>query len=163
MAFPQQLTQRALTYIPRPHVSVSIESMVAIPPQHAYDRLIAEAAATYQVSAALIRSVIETESAFDPSAVSQAGAQGLMQLMPQLTEQFGVTDPFDPRENIMAGARLLRELLDQHHGDLPLALASYNAGAAAVAQYGAIPPFPETQNYVKRVTHLLARHGARTG
>jgi soluble lytic murein transglycosylase-like protein len=163
IAFPQQLTQKALTYIPRPHVSVSIDSMVAISPQHAYDELIAEAAETHRVPAALIRSVIETESAFDSSAVSRAGAQGLMQLMPQLAEQFGVIDPFDPRENIMAGARLLRELLDQHHGDLPLALASYNAGTAAVALYGAVPPFPETQNYVKRVTHLLARHGARSG
>jgi len=79
-----------------------------------------------------------------------------MQLMPDIAVAFGVENPFDPRQNIMAGAQLLRELLDQHHGNLVLALASYNAGAGIVAQYGEIPPFRETQDYVKRVTDLLA-------
>jgi soluble lytic murein transglycosylase-like protein len=159
LVLPQQLTQRALKFVPQPRVSVSIDSMVGIPPAHAYDRFIDEAAQTYRVEPALIRSVMQTESAFDPFAVSRAGAQGLMQLMPQLAEQFGVENPFDPRENIMAGARLLRELIDRHHGNLPLVLASYNAGATKVARYRAVPPFPETRNYVKRVTSLLA--GAR--
>jgi len=111
----------------------------------------------YHVDPALIRSVIHAESAFDPSAVSRAGAMGLMQLMPDVAEAFGVEHPFDPRENIMAGARLLRELLDQHHGNIPLVLASYNAGPTAVADWGGVvPPFRETQGYVKRVTGLLA-------
>jgi len=100
---------------------------------------------------------MEAESAFDPSAVSRDGAMGLMQLMPSIAEAFGVEHPFDPRENIMAGARLLRELLDQHRGNVALTVASYNAGPTAVAQYGGVvPPFAETQGYVKRVTGLLA-------
>jgi soluble lytic murein transglycosylase-like protein len=76
--------------------------------------------------------------------------------MPDIAEAFGVEHPFDPRENIMAGARLLRELLDQYHGNVKLAVASYNAGPAAVATYGGVPPFRETQGYVKKVTGLIA-------
>ena len=90
---------------------------------------------------------MRAESGFDPSAVSRAGAMGLMQLMPDVAEAFGVEHPFDPRENIMAGARLLRELLDQHSGNMRLAVASYNAGPTAVANYGGVvPPFRETQS-----------------
>src|SRR5256885_15044949 len=130
-----------------PHVSTSIDSVMAVEPARAYEAIIEEAAHIYRVDAALIRSVIDAESAFDPSAVSRAGAIGLMQLMPDIAAAFGVEHPFDPRENIMAGAQLLRELLDQHHGDLSLVLASYNAGTAAVADWGGIvPPFPETQD-----------------
>ena len=93
---------------------------------------------------------MHAESAFNPGAVSTAGALGLMQLMPGLAVKLGVADPFDPRENIMAGARHLRRLLDLHHGDVTLAVASYNAGEGVVARYGAVPPYPETQNYVTR-------------
>lgn len=148
-----QLAPVALTVVPSARVAVSIDSFVPVPPRRAYDALIKEAARRYRLEAALIRSVMQTESAFNPVAVSDAGAQGLMQLMPEL----GVTDPFDPRENIMAGARHLRRLLDLHHGDITLAVASYNAGEGAVARYGAVPPFPETQTYVLRVKRLLAR------
>ena len=82
---------------------------------------------------------------------------GLMQLMPDVAEAFGVEHPFDPRENIMAGARLLRELLDHYRGNLKLAIASYNAGPTAIANYGGVvPPFRETQHYVKKVTSLIA-------
>ena len=105
-----------------------IDSMSVVAPAHAYEGIIREAAALYRVDASLIRSIMQAESAFDPSAVSRAGAMGLMQLMPDMAEAFGVEHPFDPRENIMAGARLLRELLDQHHGNVKLAVASYNAG-----------------------------------
>jgi soluble lytic murein transglycosylase-like protein len=144
-----------------PHVGVSIDSFNAIPPDHAYDSLIREAAEAYRLDPALIRSVMRTESAFDPTAVSSAGAMGLMQLMPEIADAFGVDDPFDPRENIMAGARLLRELLDQHHGNLVLTIASYNAGPSAVARHGgAVPPCRETRNYVKRVTGLIATERA---
>jgi soluble lytic murein transglycosylase-like protein len=128
----------------------------AVPPTKAYEGIIREAAALYRVDPSLIRSVMQAESAFDPSAVSRAGAVGLMQLMPDIAEAFGVVHPFDPRENIMAGTRLLRELLDQHRGSLRLTIASYNAGPTAVAHYGTVPPFRETQGYVKRVTGLIA-------
>jgi len=128
-----------------------------VPPRHAYDGLIEEASALYHVDSHLIRSVMEAESAFDPFAVSRAGALGLMQLMPNIAKEYGVGNPFDPRENVMAGTRILRELLDHHHGNLPLVLASYNAGAGIVANYGnVIPPFAETESYVKRVTGLIA-------
>jgi soluble lytic murein transglycosylase-like protein len=144
--------------LPSATVAVSIDSFTPVPPWKAYDGLITEAARRYRVEAKLIRSVMHTESAFNPLAVSRAGAMGLMQLMPELAEELGVTDPFDPRENIMAGARHLRRLLDVHGGNVTLAIASYNAGEGAVARYGAVPPFPETQAYVQRVTHLLARN-----
>ena len=168
LAVPHQAKHRPLWWLPAsvrssgPRVSTSIDSVVPLAPAHAYDAIIEEAAATYRVDATLIRSVMNAESAFDPSAVSRAGAMGLMQLMPEVAQAFGVEHPFDPRENIMAGARLLRELLDQHGGNIPLVLASYNAGPAAVADWGGeVPPFAETQGYVKRVTGLLAdaRHG----
>ena len=145
--------------LPSARVAVSIDSFIPVPPWKAYDGLIKEAARRYRVEARLIRSVMQTESAFNPLAVSSAGALGLMQLMPELAEELGVTDPFDPRENIMAGARHLRRLLDLHGGNVTLAVASYNAGEGAVARYGAVPPFPETQAYVRRVTHLLTRGG----
>ncbi len=137
-------------------ITVSIDKFIIVPPWRAYDALIQEAAHRYRLDAALIRSVMQTESAFNPAAISDAGAVGLMQLMPDLVSDMEVKDPFDPRENIMAGARHLRRLLDLHHGDMALTLASYNAGANAVARYGAVPPFPETQNYVPRVSELLA-------
>lgn len=140
-----------------PRVGVSIDSFIPVPAAHAYDNLIREAAERYQLDPALIRSVMHTESAFNPIAVSTAGAMGLMQLMPEIADAYGVDDVFDPRQNIMAGARLLRELLDQHHGNLVLTIASYNAGPSAIAKHGnRVPPFRETQNYVKRVTGLIA-------
>jgi soluble lytic murein transglycosylase-like protein len=147
-----------------PDVRVSIDSVNPIPAAHAYDSLISEAAERYRLEPALIRSVMRTESAFDPTAISSAGAMGLMQLMPEIASAFGVEDPFDPRENIMAGARLLRELLDQHRGNLILTIASYNAGPTAVARHGGrVPPFRETRNYVKRVTALIADERAAGG
>ena len=160
--FPHEL-KSALPILSKPplssqaRVSTTIRSFDAVEPKHAYDALIAEAAATWDVDPKLIRSVMEGESAFDPSAVSRAGAMGLMQLMPDIAEAYGVEHPFDPRENIMAGAQILRELLDFHRGNLTLVLASYNAGAGVVQSYGGVvPPFAETQAYVKRVRGLLA-------
>jgi soluble lytic murein transglycosylase-like protein len=141
---------------PVPAVSTTIESVVAVPASHAYDVFRREAATHYGVDATLIRSVMQMESAFDALAVSRAGAMGLMQLMPDVAEELGVEDPFDPRQNVMGGARYLRRLLDQYRGNVPLALASYNAGATNVAQYGGVPPFPETQNYVKQITRMVA-------
>ena len=136
--------------------STAVIAVAPVPPDRAYDSLIAEAAARYNLDAALIKAIIRTESSFIPSAVSPVGAQGLMQLMPALAEEMGVLDPFDPRENIMAGAKYLRQLLDATRGSVPLALASYNAGPANVARYRGIPPFEETRAYVRKITALLA-------
>jgi soluble lytic murein transglycosylase-like protein len=141
----------------QPSVSVSIDSYVApADVRHAYDDLIAEAAHAYGLDPRMIKAVMQTESAFDATAISPVGALGLMQLMPAVAAELGAIDPMDPRQNIMAGSRYLRQLLDAHAGNLRLALASYNAGPGNVAKYRAIPPFKETQNYVKRVTGLLA-------
>ena len=139
----------------RPAVTTSVDNVIPLPPEHAYDEFIEEASAQYGVDAALIRSVMQMESSFDALAVSRAGAMGLMQLMPDLAEELGVEDPFDPRQNIMGGAKYLRRLLDLYRGNVRLALASYNAGTTSVTQYGGVPPFPETQKYVKKVTKLV--------
>jgi soluble lytic murein transglycosylase-like protein len=116
-----------------------------------YDDHIREAAALYQIPEGLIRAVIQVESDFDPRAVSPANARGLMQLMPETAERMLVTDIFDPRQNIFGGVRYLRVLANLFNGDLELTIAGYNAGEDAVMRYGGIPPFPETQEYVKRV------------
>lgn len=117
----------------------------------AYDGIINSAAAKWGVDPALIKSVIKAESGFNTNAVSHAGAQGLMQLMPSTARSLGVSDPFDPEQNIMGGARHLRGLLDRFGGDEAKAIAAYNAGAGRVMQYDGVPPFTETQNYVSKV------------
>jgi soluble lytic murein transglycosylase-like protein len=116
-----------------------------------YENEIRLAAAKHNIDPALIKAVIRAESGFNPNAVSHSGAQGLMQLMPSTAAGFGVTDPFDPAQNIDAGAHYLRGQLDRFGGDVSLALAAYNAGPGSVAKYNGVPPFRETQNYVKRV------------
>jgi len=130
----------------------------ALPPNEAYNEIIAEAAEAYDMDPGLIRAVMEAESAFHPFAVSRTGAEGLMQLMPELSTEMGVSNAFDPRENIMGGVRYLKRLLDYHRGDLDLALASYNAGPANVERYGGVPPFRETRHYIKTVRQFLAAH-----
>ena len=155
---PSLVSPEAVTRIvPVQVVLVAASDVVQLPPEQAYEALIQEAAARYSLAPALIRAVIRTESAFDPLAVSSAGAQGLMQLMPALAEELGVTDAFDPSENIMAGTRYLSALIGDHHGDIALALASYNAGPGVVERYGGIPPFEETRRYVSTILRLLAR------
>lgn len=139
-----------------PHVDVATEFEV-VPAREAYEAIIQEAAAEYDVDPALIRAVMQAESAFHPYAVSRAGAEGLMQLMPALADEMGVSDSFDPRENIRGGVRYLKQLLDRHNGNLDLALASYNAGPGNVARYGGVPPFRETRNYVKTIKALYKR------
>lgn len=118
-------------------------------------------AAEHSLPAELIHSVIRVESNYNPYAVSPKGALGLMQLIPATARRFGVSDAFNPEENIRGGATYLRYLLDLYSGNYTLALAAYNAGEAAVARYGDVPPFPETRNYVNSVGSLLARQGAR--
>ena len=141
--------------MPVAEVSVSIDSFAAVPPYLQFDDIIDEAAATYDLDPDLIHAVIQTESNFNPRAESPVGAQGLMQLMPILQKELDVADPFDPRQNIMAGAQYLRQLLDKHDGDIALTLASYNAGPGNVAKYKGVPPFKETRNYVKKIKAIL--------
>jgi soluble lytic murein transglycosylase-like protein len=121
-----------------------------------YSREIAEAAARYAVPEGLIRAVIRAESGFDPRAVSDRGAQGLMQLMPETASILGVRDSFNPRENINAGVRHLRGLIERFGNNVRLAIAAYNAGERAVAAYGGIPPYPETREYVTRVLRFYS-------
>ncbi len=111
----------------------------------------ASAARKYDLPEKLVRSVIRHESNFDPTAVSPAGAQGLMQLMPGTARELGVKDPFDIRQNIDGGARYLRQMIDQFDGDWRKALAAYNAGPGTVRKYGGVPPYPETRRYVRKV------------
>jgi len=113
------------------------------------------AAAQHSVPAALLHSVIKVESNYNAAAVSPKGALGLMQLIPETARRFGVADVFNPADNIQGGAKYLRYLLDLYGGDYPLALAAYNAGEGAVAKYRAVPPYPETQNYLRLVARQL--------
>jgi soluble lytic murein transglycosylase-like protein len=142
--------------LPVAEVHVSIDSLAAIPAYLAYDDIIDEAAQAHGVDPDLIHAVIQTESEFNPLAVSPAGAQGLMQLMPALQEELGVMNPFNPRENIMAGTEYLKRLLTRHKGDVALTLASYNAGPGNVSKYKGVPPFKETRAYVKKIKNILA-------
>jgi soluble lytic murein transglycosylase-like protein len=118
---------------------------------HRYDSYIRGAARRYQLPEALVRAVVHTESNYHPNAVSRAGAMGLMQLMPKTAKFLGVTQPFDPQQNIYGGCRLLRLLANRFNGDMVLVLAAYNAGPGAVRKYGGVPPFVETRAYVKGV------------
>lgn len=116
-----------------------------------YNGLIGEAAHLYQLPEPFIRAVVRVESDFNPTVVSRAGAMGLMQLMPKTARSMGVSDPFDARQNILGGARYLRLLANRFKGDLVLTVAAYNAGHGAVEKYKGIPPYKETQRYVRRV------------
>lgn len=119
-----------------------------------YAREITKAAIRHGVDPELVRSVIRVESGFNPRAVSRKGARGLMQLMPRTASALGVRDVFNPRQNIDGGVRYLRRLIDRYRGNLPLALAAYNAGPRVVDWYGGIPPYRETQDYVRRILAL---------
>jgi hypothetical protein len=128
-----------------------------------YDVFILEASAFHGVDQALVRAVIQVESEFDARAVSRAGARGLMQIMPQTAERFGVADAFDPRQNIFGGVKYLRKLLNLFNGDVSLAVAGYNAGEHAVQRHNGIPPYKETQGYVRKILALLGRSSPGDG
>lgn len=110
-----------------------------------------EAATKYNLDPALIEAVIKQESAYDTAARSAVGAEGLMQLMPETAKELGVENSLDPRQNVMGGAKYLRQLLDQFDGNLTKVIAGYNAGPGAVSHYGGVPPYAETQDYVAKV------------
>lgn len=131
----------------------SVSSGVSAP--ESMDSVFEEAAAIYQIPANLLKAIGKAESGFDASAVSPAGAQGVMQLMPATAEALGVSDPFDARSNIMGGAKYISDLLRRYDGDIDLALAAYNAGSGNVAKYGGVPPFEETRNYIKRIREYM--------
>ncbi|HIJ57114.1 MAG TPA: lytic transglycosylase domain-containing protein [Deltaproteobacteria bacterium] len=116
-----------------------------------YDHLIAEASRRFGVNEPLLKAMIKAESNFDPRAVSKKGAKGLMQLMPENIRAFRVSDPFNPRENIMAGTRYFKRMINRYGGKLSFAIAAYNAGPEKVDQYRRVPPFIETQDFVERV------------
>src|SRR5216684_359925 len=122
--------------------------------QQDIDAAIDQAAARHNVDPSLVRSVVKVESNFNPNAVSSKGAMGLMQLMPSTARSLNVANPFDPAQNVDAGVRHLRKLLDSYGGNVPLSLAAYNAGSGAVARSAGVPHFRETQNYVRRITNL---------
>ena len=143
-----------------PHVVSSV-----IPASERFDRpipfgideAVEQIAAQQSLPAQLIHSVIKVESNYNPYAVSPRGAQGLMQLVPSTARRFGVSDAFNPVENIQGGAKYLKYLLDLYDGNQALALAAYNAGEGAVAKYGNVPPYAETQNYVQSVAQQLKK------
>jgi Transglycosylase SLT domain len=124
------------------------------------EKLVREAAERHQVDPALVRAVIETESNWNPGAVSRKGALGLMQLIPTTAQRFGVNDVFSPKQNVDAGVRYLKTLLERYNGNLDLALAAYNAGEGAVDKAHGIPAFRETRNYVQRVQQAYYRPGS---
>ncbi len=120
------------------------------------DTYITQASHYHDVSFPLIKAMIKVESDFNPTAISEKGAMGLMQIMPFNFEHLSLNDPFDPYENIMAGVRYFKNMLNKFNGDLSLSLAAYNAGPNAVDKFGCIPPYPETINYVEKVLKYYA-------
>lgn len=149
-------TASAITMPPSPSVSAETRALynqtAQDPGRYArFDPVIREAAQLYQLPEALIRAVIRQESDFNPYSVSTSNAMGLMQLLPSTAASMNVADPFDPRQNILGGTRFLRLLANTFNGDLVLTVAAYNAGAGAVIRYSGVPPYDETQHYVRQV------------
>ncbi len=125
---------------------------------HSYRDIIRQNARTYGLEEALVKAVIKAESNYNPQSLSNKGAQGLMQLIPETARQMKVNDPFNPAENIRGGSNYLRLMLDQFGGNLDLALAAYNAGPNAVQRHRGIPPYTETREYVQRVRRYLEQY-----
>lgn len=152
MTFPARTRRRAPRAVDRAHIDDR---------RARYAPIFAEAAALYRLPVAFLHAVAHVESSFDPTALSGDGAMGLMQLMPFTAREMGITDARDPRQNIFGGARFLRLLANQWRGNLVLTIAAYNAGSGAVRKYRGIPPFAETQRYVRRVLEYYWRYRPR--
>ncbi|HEY2013987.1 MAG TPA: lytic transglycosylase domain-containing protein [Bryobacteraceae bacterium] len=155
--------QRVPETVIAPRVIAPGEPAVEEPPmpsslEAAVDRIALQQA----VPARLIHSVIKVESNYNPLAVSPKGAQGMMQLIPSTARRFGVANAFNPIDNIQGGAKYLKYLLELYHNDYALALAAYNAGEGAVAKYGTVPPYKETQNYLQLVANQLKKSKAKS-
>ena len=153
-----RVTQRAAVFQPGSVGSNRFDDEISAASNRAMvdlDAIFVEAALQYNLPVDFLKAVARAESNFRPNAVSHAGAQGIMQIMPRTAQHLGVTDPFDPRQSIFGGARYLRENLNRFDGDFRLALAAYNAGWPTVKRHGGIPPFRETQNYVARIMGWL--------
>jgi soluble lytic murein transglycosylase-like protein len=135
----------------------------AMVPPAQIDALVSDNAQSQAVDPALIKAIIANESGFNANATSNVGAQGLMQLMPGTAAGLGVTDAYDPAQNVAGGTKYIKGLLDRFNGDVRLAVAAYNAGPGAVEKYGGVPPYAETQNYVQNVLASYAKYrGAAT-
>jgi len=157
--FNAALAQALMPQLARPDADAA-DAPAPIPPEQ-INQLVAQNADIWQVDPALIKSVIANESSFNANATSPVGAQGLMQLMPETAASLGVRNPYDPAQNVAGGTRYLRSLLDRFNGDTRLAVAAYNAGPNAVEKYGDVPPYAETQNYVKNVLGSLEQYRAQ--
>jgi soluble lytic murein transglycosylase-like protein len=159
---PKAVTQqRVEENVILPRVVSSVPVLDAAPATAGIDDAVAQIAAQHDLNADLLHAVIKVESNYNPFAVSNKGALGLMQLIPATARRFGVSNVFNPIENIQGGARYLRYLLDLYQWNYSLALAAYNAGEAAVAKYGGVPPYRETQNYLNLVGRQLSNQKAK--
>jgi soluble lytic murein transglycosylase-like protein len=158
-AFNAALAQALMPQL-APPVADNPDAPAPVPPEQ-IDQLVQQNADIWQVDPNLIKSVIANESSFNANATSSVGAQGLMQLMPETAASLGVKNPYDPAQNVAGGTRYLRGLLDRFKGDTRLAVAAYNAGPGAVEKYGDVPPYAETQGYVKNVLGSLEQYRAQ--
>ena len=142
------------------NLAAPLRSAAPATPPDRLDRIVREAAERHQVDPALVKAVISTESGWNPQAVSRKGAVGLMQLIPETAQRFGVGNPYDPAQNVEAGTTYLKTLLDRYDGDLNKSLAAYNAGEHAVDRSGGVPAFRETRQYVQKVTNAYFQPGS---
>lgn len=134
----------------------------AMVPPAEINRLVGMSSAQWNVDPNLVKAIIANESGFNANATSDVGAQGLMQLMPATAAGLGVTDPYDPAQNVWGGTRYIRSMLDRFDGNVPLAVAAYNAGPGAVEKYGGVPPYAQTQNYVQNVLASYQKYSRQT-
>jgi soluble lytic murein transglycosylase-like protein len=162
IVFTNTPSKKSVKPVPRMRRGPAQYSAKALP-KTAYDPYIEQVARDNNVDPSLVKAVALVESGFNPKAVSNKGARGLMQLLPSTAKQYGVTNLHDPYQNLKAGAAHLRDLLDEFDGNVTLALAAYNAGSGAVRRYGGVPAYAETQNYVKKIEGKLGKRPSSTG